>query len=79
MEEFWYCAKLCYEDTDSFTIYIKTDNIYRDIAEHVENRFTTSNYEIESNSIDRLSAKGKNKKVIELMKDQIGGKTTKTS
>ena len=61
MQEFQYCAKLCYEDTDSFTIYIKTDDIYRDTAEHVENRFTTSNYEIESNSIDRLSAKGKNK------------------
>ena len=28
--------KLCYLDTDSFIVYIKTDNTYKDIAEHVE-------------------------------------------
>ena len=46
--EFWYdyvkpkCdenAKLRYMDTDSFIAYIKTDNIYKDIAEDVETRF----------------------------------------
>ena len=46
--EFWYDyvknpkygkkAKLCYMDTDSFILYIKTDDIYKDIAEHVETR-----------------------------------------
>ena len=36
-------AKLCYVDTDSFIVYIKTDDIYKDIAEDVETRFDTSN------------------------------------
>ena len=60
-------AKLCYMDTDSFTAYKKTDYIYKDIAEDVETRFETSNYELE-----RLLRKGKNKKVIGLMKDELG-------
>ena len=41
MYEFWYDyeklkyaenAKLCYIDTDSFIVHIKTDNIYKDMA-----------------------------------------------
>ena len=32
-------------DTDSFIVYIKTENIYKDIAEDVETRFDNSNYE----------------------------------
>ena len=32
-------AKWCYMDTDSFIAYIKTDDIYKDIAEDVETRF----------------------------------------
>ena len=50
-------ANLCYMDTDSFTGYIKTDDIYKDNAENVETRFGTSNYELE-----RSLPKGKNKK-----------------
>ena len=55
MYEFWYdCVKpkygekaqLCYVDTDSFIVYIKTDDIYKDIAEDVETRFDTSTYEL---------------------------------
>ena len=42
----------------------------QDIAEDVETRFDTSNYEL-----DRPLPKGKNKKVIGLMKDELGGKT----
>ena len=38
-------TKLCYMDTDSFIVYIKTDGIYKDIAEHVETRFDTSDYD----------------------------------
>ena len=34
-------------DTGSFIVYIKTDDIYKDIAEDVEARFGTSNYELE--------------------------------
>ena len=41
-------AKLCSMDTDGFTVYIKTDDIYKDIAEDVETRFDTSNYELDS-------------------------------
>ena len=50
-------AKLCYMDTDSQIVYIKTDDIYKDIAEDVENIFDTSNYEL-----DRPFPKEKNKK-----------------
>ena len=37
--------KLCYGDTDRFAVYIKTGDIYKDIAEDVETKFDTSNYE----------------------------------
>ena len=79
--EFWYDyvkseygekAELCYMDTDSFIVYIKTDDIYKDIAEDVKTRFDTSNYEL-----DRPLQKGKNKKVIGIMKDELGGKIMK--
>ena len=33
-------------DTDSFIVYIKTDDIHKDSAEDVETRFDTSNYEL---------------------------------
>ena len=33
-------------DTDSFIVYIKTEDIYVDIANDVETRFSTSNYEL---------------------------------
>ena len=62
-------AKLCYMDTDSFIVYIKTDDIYKNITEDVETRFDTSSYEL-----DRPLPKGENKKVIGLMKDELGGK-----
>ena len=56
-------------DTDSFIVYIKTDDIYKDIAEDVETRFDTSNYELY-----RVLPKENNKKVIKLMKDELGAK-----
>ena len=56
-------------DTDSFIINIKTNDFYKDIANDVENRFDTSNYEV-----NRPLPTGKNKKVIDLMKDELGGK-----
>ena len=65
-------AKLCYMDTDSFIVHIKTDDIYKYIAEHVEARFDTSNYEL-----DRPLLKGRNTKVFELMKDELCGKIMK--
>ena len=78
MYEFWYDymkpkygnnVKLCYMDTDSFIMDIKTEDFYKDIANDVEKRFDTSNYEV-----NRPLATGKNKKVIGLMKDELGGK-----
>ena len=63
-------VKLCYIDTDSFIIHIKTEDFYEHIADDVEKRFDTSNYEV-----DRPLLIGKNKNVIELMKDELGGKT----
>ena len=42
---------------------------YEDIASDVENRFDISNYEVK-----RPLSTGKNKKVIGLMKDELGGK-----
>ena len=56
-------------DRDSFIIYIKTKNVYEDIANDVEKRFDTSNYEV-----IRPLPKGKNKAVIGLMNDELGGK-----
>ena len=78
MYEFWYDymkpknnnnVKLFYMDTDSFIMNIKTNDFYEDIASDVENRFDTSNYEE-----NRPLPMGKNKKVIGLMKDELGGK-----
>ena len=52
MYEFWYDyinpkygdrAKLCYTDTDSFIIYIKTEDFFEDISNDVEKWFDTSN------------------------------------
>ena len=54
MFEFWYDhikpkygkkAKLCYMDTATFIMHIKTKDFYEDIADDVEKRFDTSNYE----------------------------------
>ena len=56
-------------DTGSFIVYIKTNDIYKYIAEDVETRFDTSNYEL-----DRPLPKGRNKNVIGLMKDKLSGK-----
>ena len=34
-------------DTDSFVVYIKTEDIYTDIAEGVERRFDISDYQLD--------------------------------
>ena len=59
-------VKLCYMDNDSLIMNIKTKDFYKDIAQDVEERFDTSNYDV-----DRPLPKGKNKKVIGLMKDEF--------
>ena len=78
MYEFWYDymkpkyndnIKLCYMDRDSFVMNIKMKDFYKDISSDVDKRFDTSNYEV-----NRPLPTGKNKKVIGLMKDELGGK-----
>ena len=78
MYKFWYDymkpkyndnVKLCYMDTDSFIMNIKGNEFYKDISNNVESRFDTSNYEV-----NRPLPTGKNKKIIGLMKDELGGK-----
>ena len=63
--------KLCYMDTDSPVYDIKTEDFYEDIANDVEARFDTSGY---SKTDFRPLPIGLNKKVIRLMKDELGGK-----
>ena len=72
MYELWYDyvkpkygndVKLCYMDTDSFVMNIKTEDFYKDITNDVEKM-----------SKNRPLPTGKNKKVIGLMKDELGGR-----
>ena len=53
MYEYWYDGmktkygdqiKLCYMDTDSFIMNIKTEDFYKDITNDVEEKYDTSNY-----------------------------------
>ena len=81
MYEYWYNEvkikygeriRLCYMDTDSFIMYIKTEDFYMDIAKDVERNYDTSNY-----TVERPLPMGKNKKVLGMMKDELGGKIMK--
>ena len=81
MYDYWYNEmkpkyedriKLCYMDTDSFIMHIKTEDFYKDIAVDVERKYDTSNY-----TVERPLPMGKNKKVIGMMKDELGGKIMK--
>ena len=80
MYEFWYDyinpkygdrAKLCYTDTDSVIIYIKTEDFFEFISSDVERWFDTSNYD---KNDKRPLPIGKNKKIPGLFKDELGGK-----
>ena len=80
MYEFWYdyikpkyedSAKLCYTDTDSLIIYIKTEDFYEDISNDVDRWFDTSNCD---KNDERLLPIGKDKKVPGLFQDELGGK-----
>ena len=80
MFEFWYGylklmyddkIRLCYTDTDSFIMHIKTEDFYKDISDDVDKWFDTSNFDKNDN---RPLEIGKNKKVYGRFKDDIGGK-----
>ena len=60
--------KLCYMDTDSLMYRIETEDFYKDIIKDVPRRFNMSGY-----CKDRPLPMGLNKKVIGLMKDELGG------
>ena len=64
-------AKLCYTDTDSFIINITTEDFFEDISNIVEVWYDTSNYD---ENDKRPLPIGKNKKVIGLFKDELGGR-----
>ena len=59
-------------DTDSFMVHVKTDDLYKGIAEDIETRLDTSNFEQTDYFL-----KQKLKKVIGLMKDELGGQIMK--
>ena len=59
-------------NTDSFIVNRKVEDVYKDIANHVERIFDNPNYEAE-----KPLPTDENKKVIELMKDEWGEKITK--
>ena len=80
MYEFWYDyinrkygdkVNLCYTDTDSFIINIKTKDFFEDISNDVEGWFHMSNYDKNDKRPLPIS---KNKKVPGLFKDELGGK-----
>ena len=80
MYEFWYDyikskyehkARLCYTDTDSFVMHIKTEDFYKDLAGDVERRFDTSNYDEKD---ERPLPIGKDKKGNRFFKDEVDGK-----
>ena len=77
MYEFWYSylkpkykenLKLCYMNTDSFIFNVKIEDWYKDILNDIKKRFDTSN--IQTNTPIK---KGVNKKVLGMMKDELGG------
>ena len=64
--------RLCYMDTDSFIVHVKLEDVEEDLAEDVETRFNTSNYQVK-----RSLPIGKNNKVIWLMKEELSSKVMK--
>ena len=81
MYDYWYNEmkpkyknkiRLCYMDTDSFIMHIKTEDFYKDIADDVERMYDTSNY-----TVERPLPMGVNKKKIGFMKDEFGGRIMK--
>ena len=59
-------------DTDGFIAEVKLVDIYKDIAEDIETRFNTQNFEQNS-----PTQKRKSKKAICIMKDELGEKIMK--
>ena len=87
--EFWYdyiklkyqdSSKLCYMDTESFVIHIKTEDFYEDTADDVKKWFDISNYDgcnSAENDKRPLPIGEKNKKESDFFKDELGRKIMK--
>ena len=80
MHEFWHDyvkpkyegnAKLCYMDTDSFIIHIKTEDFYKGIPDDVKKWLYTRHYCEDGKT---PLPNGMNKKVIGIFKDELEGK-----
>ena len=65
-------ANLYYMDTDSLIVYIKTNDIRKNIAEDVERRLIPQIMNQDPIPLKDHCLKEKNKKVVELMKDELG-------
>ena len=63
--------KLCYMDTDSLVYHNQTEDFYANTADDVIDRFDTSSYDKDD---VRPLPMDKNKKVIGMMEDKLGGK-----
>ena len=85
MLEFWYNyvkpkygerERLCCMDTDSFIVHIKTNDIYRYLSLQKMLKLDLILQIMNQNAIPLVEhyLKEKNKKVIGLMKDELGGK-----
>ena len=57
-------VKFCYMDPDSFIAYIKTNDLYKDMAEDVETRFDTSNYELSHYLKEKIKSNWINERCI---------------
>ena len=80
MYEFWYDylkpkygddVRLCYTDTDSFIIHVKTEDFYKDIANDVNKWFDTSKYK-KGDNIPLPT--GINEGVPSKLKDELKGR-----
>ncbi|VDI33807.1 Hypothetical predicted protein [Mytilus galloprovincialis] len=65
-------ARLLFTDTDSLAYAIQTEDFYKDITPHVQEKFETSNYP--TNHPSGIPS-GVNKKIIGMFKDECGGKS----
>ena len=81
MYDYWYNEmkqkykdkkRLCYMDTDSFIMHIKTEDFHKDIADDFERMYDTSNH-----TVERPLPMGENKKKIGFVKDELGGRIMK--
>ena len=61
-----------YIDTGSLKIQAKYEDVYADLAEYFQTKFEMSNYKV-----DRSLPIGKNKKMIGLLDDELGGRIMK--